>query len=385
MKSALPPCLGFGPGSFAAFTLRERLPRIVEDIMNTPGHSELACARLAALRSSLPDGAVPEAIGHESGDREFWRSYSKARRGTAWRELPFLEAEILFYRAILDAVGHDHCPSRDPFAQAKRNAVDKARGKLEQAALQARALQGWSYEHLECATDWSLTGNRADLSQLRSYGLRQARQAPLVNDLRCFYQKLSPDAFGCIDVVLDNVGEELLGDLVLISYLLSALPGLTIRAHAKPNPMFVSDVTPADWHEMIHTIRSDPKRSVAEWGDRLVRFEASQRLVVCTDAFWSRPLCLHEVGSPLREQLATSTALILKGDLNYRRYVQDRAWPRDSPREQHRIAELAPALTLRVLKSELVVGMSATTAARLDANEPGWLYNGKNSAIQFFV
>ena len=113
----------------------------------------------------------------------------------------------------------------------------------------------------------------------------------------------------------------------------------------------------------------------------MIGYERAGRLLLCDDAFWATPLTFAEMTSPLREQLASSRVLILKGDLNYRRYVQDRMWPLDSPAARHRVPSLPPALALRVLKSELAVGLSAEVVAKLHAAD---LYDGKNSIIQQF-
>ena len=384
MTDPNPPLIAFEPGSFADFTLRERLPRIVDAVARDPQHSAVARSQLTLLRATLPNGAVPDAIGHASTDRSFWKQYMQSFQGAPWRAVPFMQAEFMFYRALLDALLCDSDPGRDPFAGTKQAALENARNKLPSAAEQARALTNWNYESLRDAVHWALTGNAADLSQLERSDHGDAQQQPLVDDLAEVFSEISPDSAGTIDLVLDNAGEELIGDLVLIDYLLSAHARVALRIHVKPDPIFVSDVTPADWRITLDFICAQPAAAVASWGQKLVDYQRVGRLMLRADPFWCRPLCLSELDLGLREQLAESRLMILKGDLNYRRYLQDRTWPLDSPASAHRIPTLAPALALRVMKSELAVGLSQAVVSQLQPQEPDWLYNGRHAIVQYF-
>lgn len=380
--ATLPPRLSFAdPGSFAAVTLRERLPKIVDLVVAAVGEEAPFNERVAALRRSLAGGAPPETLGIGE-ERAFWNDFMSAYRGARWAELPFFEGEFMLYRAILDAVEYEQ-RGVDPFELVKSEALAKAALSLARVAEDASQIEGWSQAALGRALARSLNGNSADLSQLLS-GARGAPRRPWVEDSRAFFEELSPDKAANVELVLDNNGEELFGDLVLVDYLLRALPLLVLRIHVKPAPIFVSDVTLSDWRSSLELLTAHASPEVSAWGARLREQEREGRLQLHADPFWIRPLCFFQMTGTLRDQFAGATAILIKGDLNYRRYVQDRRWPLDSPMERHRLPDLAPVLALRVLKSELAVGLPPETVAHLQHEEPDGLHNGKNSVIQYF-
>lgn len=72
----------------------------------------------------------------------------------------------------------------------------------------------------------------------------------------------------------------------------------------------------------------------------------------------------------------------LKGDVNYRRLLDDRHWPHTMCVEK--IAAYFPAsfLVLRTLKGEIMVGLEAGQAEALAAEDSTWLINGKRGIIQ---
>lgn len=378
-----PPRLSFAdPASFAALTLRERLPKIVDLTFAAVRGEPRLEERIAALRRSLPDGMPPQSLGVGEAERAFWNEFMRAYSGARWVDLPFFEGEFILYRAILDAVEHGAGRELDPFGPVKSEALEKAVQVLPRAARSAAELDGWSLPALRRATEWALIGNTADLSHW--FGPQSSPRSPWIDDLGNFFHDLSPDASGNIELVLDNAGEELIGDLVLVDYLLKALPSVTVRVHAKTAPIFVSDVTLSDWSSTLARVCDHTSPEVSAWGRRLREHQRTGRLQVSTNVFWIRPCCFFEMTGPLRDQFAGAIATIIKGDLNYRRYVQDRAWPLDSPTARHRVTELAPVLALRVLKSELAVGLPAHTVAHLREHEPDGLYSGKNSVVQYF-
>ena len=86
----------------------------------------------------------------------------------------------------------------------------------------------------------------------------------------------------------------------------------------------------------------------------------------------------------LARKLNDARLVIIKGDANYRRAVGDCLWEAHTP-FSHALEYLdAPALCLRALKSDPVVGLpSAHTAKALDRIDPDWRVNGKRGLIQF--
>ena len=87
----------------------------------------------------------------------------------------------------------------------------------------------------------------------------------------------------------------------------------------------------------------------------------------------------------LRAELARSDLAILKGDVNYRRLLDDRHWPHTTRLEEIAAYFPAPFLVLRTLKGEIMVGLESGQAEALAAQDPTWLINGKRGLIQLVV
>jgi hypothetical protein len=73
----------------------------------------------------------------------------------------------------------------------------------------------------------------------------------------------------------------------------------------------------------------------------------------------------------------------VKGDLNYRRLVGDRAWPPTTPFATVVSYFPGPVAALRTLKSDVLTGIDATKLAELDGSGPRWRTDGSHGLIQF--
>ena len=371
-----------GPRSdFARFTWAQRLPRIVDDVLHDTIWTREERKRLAALRAALVSGTLPDAL-RSPLDAEYWTDWIARHRGQPLRELTFFELEGYFYRALLDAIDYRDERSRDPFAAQKRAA-------WQGAALPAMA-RDLSVEapdrraQLTAALSQALWANTLDLSQL-TRGDAHHGGGILIDDSAHAIDRLTLASAHSIDLVLDNAGQELAADLALTDRLLRLDRERRVRLHAKPHPSFVSDATVSDVRDALRELAQHPDTSVGAWGTRLSQALAAGRLELATDAFWCRPQAFDELPAALGDEFARSALIILKGDLNYRRYIGDRLWPCETSATALRIPHLAPALALRVLKSELIVGVPGATTRELDAAEPDWMYAGRHAVLQLFT
>ena len=77
--------------------------------------------------------------------------------------------------------------------------------------------------------------------------------------------------------------------------------------------------------------------------------------------------------------------LIFKGDANYRRILGDRYWQHTTPFSDVLSYSPTNLLALRVLKSEVMIGLKSGEAENLYSQEPDWLYSGRWSSAQFFT
>ncbi|NLX43146.1 MAG: protein-glutamate O-methyltransferase family protein, partial [Chloroflexi bacterium] len=78
-----------------------------------------------------------------------------------------------------------------------------------------------------------------------------------------------------------------------------------------------------------------------------------------------------------------SDLILLKGDVNYRRLLEDRDWPPTTDLAEVTRYMPAPFVTLRTLKAELVVGLAPGLAESLAAEDPDWLVNGERGVIHY--
>ncbi len=83
---------------------------------------------------------------------------------------------------------------------------------------------------------------------------------------------------------------------------------------------------------------------------------------------FGEPRHFDDLELELGSSLARASVVLAKGDLNYRRFVHDRAWPADTPVSVAVRSDFS-AVALRVLKSEAVVGVENSTLRTLAESE----------------
>ena len=378
--------------AFAAFTITVRLPAILDRILSDHPYPAPIKERVLSLKAEIP-GGILSPIPQDSGkDHEAWARWMKPFEGMNWLQAPFLEAEIYFYRRILSAIDYFEAgpwKGVDPFRPQKMenlleyqdsiSALCKLRNGLADAA-QETALPALLLGNL-----W---GNRADLSflpetraALGTNLLLGTEDALVVNDLPKVIDFFATHQgkLHRIDFINDNSGTELVGDLVLAEYLLSANLAKEVRFQLKTQPFYVSDAMKADVWDTIEWMAHHQDVSIQEVGHRLGEF-LGDRLVLDHHTFWTEPLNHVDWPADLREELAESDLLIFKGDANYRRLIEDRFWAYTTP-----FADLVPylpttMLSLRTLKCDVLAGLDA--AGPYPFRSPDWLVSGKMGLIQ---
>jgi hypothetical protein len=304
--------------------------------------------------------------------------------GKTWFELPFFDLEFLFYHALNGYAGH-FADGYDLFARSKSSATQEAlvtqREQMEQVLL---AQPG--REQLWFALVAALRQNQADLSQMGylSDQMPTLESSLLLDqrlDLITRFERLSSPPV--VHVLLDNAGRELCWDLILVDALLSARPETKVTLHAKPWPMFVSDASRADvefcMKRMGDAQPSAPLRCLSERLERAVR---AGRLEMQARPDWGEPRDFSGLSDGLGTELAQAGLVLAKGDLNYRRFVADRAWAFDTPVEQATAQVPFFAYCLRVLKSEAVVGLAQDVVERARSIDPEWATSGRFTMVQ---
>jgi hypothetical protein len=187
---------------------------------------------------------------------------------------------------------------------------------------------------------------------------------------------------GRVDVILDNVGSELVCDLLLAWHLLSSRVR-SVHFHAKKHPTYVSDSMPKDVHAAVNAMTRDDSRTLGSIGEDLLGFLQYGRFDVHSHYFWNSALHYDDLPRELLAELERSDLVILKGDVNYRRLLQDRRW--DSwEKLSHRAPRCFPRpfATLRTMKSEIVVDIEKGRAESLSRIDPDWRINGERGIIR---
>ncbi|MFI0895035.1 damage-control phosphatase ARMT1 family protein [Streptomyces sp. NPDC020983] len=379
-----PEVTGEVAGSFAWGVLHERHPALVERVRRATPYPPEQQRALDALAAEIGEGGVVGPLEDAGPGAGIWREWGEGHVGRRWAEVPFLWAESFFYRRLLGAVGYFAAgpwQGVDPFAPFK--AAELAGGKVDEELAALRRLPRLPAEERDTAVLLSsLWGNRADLGFRLSAGAGEVGEAVtglLADDSAALWEVLDGGRPGTVCLVADNAGPELLPDLVLADHLLATGRAADVVLHLKPYPYFVSDATVQDVLGCLDRMAAGPGE---ELGRRLRDAIAAGRLGLRTHPFSCAPLPYPQMPADLRADFAAATLTIMKGDLNYRRLVQDRLWPATTPFAEVTDYFPGPVAALRTLKSDVVTGLDRRTADELDATGEAWRTSGTRALIQ---
>ncbi|MCG8311094.1 MAG: protein-glutamate O-methyltransferase family protein [Cytophagales bacterium] len=380
------PITGMDENSFAAFTIRNRLPVILERIINENDFSERINRSLLELKHQIVNAPVTCSL-KEGTDLRNWEKWLLPYAGKTWFELPFYVAEAYFYRLVLDKVGY-FSKGTDPFAKRKREEVDKNAACFAailadfQTFLSTCPDPGARIKYLLFTALW---GNKSDLSQLRlnksDEGMKAYRESTIIDDTEDV-AKLFNRQLKRIDIILDNAGVELFTDLLLADEMISSGRCKQVVLHSKAFPTFVSDAIESDVAYLIYNMENSENQSIKHIFQSIGSSMHSGSITNRSHPFWNAPLHFYEMPDDLKRELNESDLLIFKGDANYRRVFGDRQVPIDLA--PGRLSEYLPSrsLSIRILKSEILVGMPAEKARQISNRDREWLVNGNYGMIQ---
>ncbi|MYS18861.1 Protein of unknown function DUF89 [Streptomyces sp. DvalAA-14] len=383
--SGAPVIMGGTPGSFARKVLTERHPALIQQVRAAIPYGPPELQALHVLLAEIQGEAISPLPAGAHGS-EHWNEWGAAYFGRSWLDVPFLWAESYFYRRLLQAVGYFEAgpwQGVDPFGPAKRAELKSRAVAEELAALDE--LAGLPPEARdEAVLQGALWGNRADLGFRVSAGGAAEGAGPghvMVDDSAVLWESAVPP--GAVHVLADNAGRELTADLILIDHLLHTGRAATVVLHVKPYPYFVSDATTADVVDCLRRMKEATGRA-AETGDRLWQDMNSGRLGLRTHYFSCAPLPYTAMPDDLRADLARATLTLSKGDLNYRRLVGDQHWPATTSFTEltSYVPGDGPLIALRTLKSDVMVGLDASTLAAAEASGEAWRTSGTHAVVQ---
>jgi uncharacterized protein with ATP-grasp and redox domains len=384
-----PPLMTSEPGSFARQTIVERKPQIISQVIQDNDYTAGIVKRLESFKQEIASQPV-HPLSEDAPGVASWNQALAAYEGRTWLDLPWYLAETYFYRRLLEEVGYFQpgpYQGHDPFGLQKRAQIEYAVARLAQDwdAL-ASAGPDLAFEALLHSSLW---GNRADLSNYTvslgvSGGLaaRDERHNILIDHTEEVH-RIVTGGIPRVDFINDNVGLDLLFDLALIDLMLRQGWVERVVCHLKDHPFFVSDAMPVDLQATVSRLSASPAVTVQALGERLRRHLATGDLALEADPFWTSHLMFRDFPPGLRDTLARSDLVVLKGDVNYRRLLDDRHWLHTTPLERIAAYFPAPLLVLRTLKGEIQVGLAPGQAEALAAEDPGWLINGRRGLVQY--
>lgn len=376
------------PGSFARHTIVERKPQIINRVMIDNDYPEGVVRALKAFQLEIAAQQIC-ALGEQAPDTDFWNQQLSEYRGKTWLEIPWYLAECYFYRRLLEAVRYFQpgpLLGGDPFEGQKQAHQVASVAWLDK---QWQQLDGTEPQPtFEALLHVCLWGNRFDLSNYTvgaqvggGLALREEWDNILI-DHTCAAWDLVASGLDQVHFINDNVGVDVLADLALADFLLTqGLAGQVVSC-LKGYPFFVSDAMPKDVHSTVSLLRSASDARVQQLGKRLHSHLETGRLSLKEDPFWTTCLMFRHMPQALREELARSDLVVIKGDVNYRRLLGDRHWPHTTPMEGIAAYFPTPFLVLRTMKGEIAVGLEPGQAEALTALDPTWMVNAKRGIIQ---
>ena len=375
------------PGAgFPDFTITQRFPRIAASAIAAlgPDADRTGSARRAIERvvaDAIAGGPIETTVLRRA--TPFWDRTIDRLAGALWAELPFFDTEFVLYHALNSIAGWFET-GVDVFRPVRAEARAAALARLAAAPLDEITRGASSREQLADVLWLALLGNEADYSQLSVASQRSSWSQRLVVDERTglIDGLLHAPPGSVVHLIADNAGPELLADLIVVDALLRRPEPARVVLHCKPWPMFVSDALPEDVTATVGALAALPASPPRALGKRLVRAHEDGRLEVESHLAWGEPRHFDALEPELVAPLAASPMVIAKGDLNYRRFVGDRAWPLDTPAAVATGAVPFAATALRVLKSDAVVGVQPCVAARAAATSPDWRTDGSHALVQ---
>ena len=430
-----PRLIGSKVGSFAYLTIKDRMPIILTQVVDTL-HQEVSninpelegsnkkieegkglIANLSEMRHQLmTDKALVFLENGEDLDkwRQLFDKLAAARKETpSWYNVPWLFVECFMYRKIVDiCLSSERYKEFDPFRIQKEKGFHSSLPAIQTLAefliqringLKGKMARDELHNDFVKLLQFCLWGNKTDLSLIAKYDGSQdlsQLQASSHDHLTTLQSKILCDDTEKIwelinnekgvkkrvCYVLDNSGFELFTDLCFADWLTVSKSVNEVHFEMKNIPWFVSDVTPYDLQWTLDQLKSSPNHNLNTLAKRWIGYFTDKTWTFGHHSFWTlaHQFSTMSLTAPdLYSVISSGYLAILKGDLNYRKLLGDRDWPHTTPFKQA-LEQFSPTnvVALRTLKADLVCGLKEGTAELAAKESEKWMVSGEYAVIQ---
>jgi uncharacterized protein with ATP-grasp and redox domains len=368
-----PPIVTSDKKSFAYFTVSVRFPDIITSLLENTDREADIKKKLEAILKSLPN--APLELLSKTSDVNKRLNAEIKKNSYRWDATTFLFAENYLYHLLYEIMDYKN-NKLDYFAYKKYPDIIARKSSMIDTLKNIESILALPFkEALEAILRLNLMGNQADLSHMSD--MRNKGMTLLIDHTGKAASFL--EGKSRLDIILDNSGEELFFDLLLAHCVLKKTAVKKIKLHFKAFPYFVSDSMISDFKFLLGQLAADEgaKKFCAAIRD----YVDSDALVLMEHAFWSDGDLYCNMPEDIKADLAASDLLVFKGDLNYRRLIEDRYW--DWTTDTRKLVEYLHnnILIIRILKSEIQAGLNNAVVPSYENTE--WMYNGKYGMIEF--
>uniref|UniRef100_A0A336M2J3 Sugar phosphate phosphatase n=1 Tax=Culicoides sonorensis TaxID=179676 RepID=A0A336M2J3_CULSO len=408
--------------SLAYFTLHDRLPRIITEIIDNLARSkeQIVEARGEACREEIKTviGKISELKYELQTDKEFKPFPETCDELKKWNEFllsittkksyfsaVWLYAECYLYRRIkLIFEETNYLQDYDYFKSQKDQTLVHCCQSIKAigASLAEKKIESDEEirDYLFKVIKLNLWGNRCDLSVTAGKevkvtldpfaGLEGLDKFILINDSENIWQCLkSANGQADVQIINDNAGYELFTDVVLADYLIEHNLAKKITFNLKAIPWFISDALEHDVEFLLKFLEDTKDEFLVHLSEKWRnRFKNGEFLIhKPIDHFWTSgyEFCkMEKADSELYERLSKSHLLIFKGDLNYRKLLADFYWdPTTSFKDSLNGFLPTNLCSLRTVKADVISGLKSGIAEALTELDANWMKTGEYGVIQF--
>ena len=304
--------------------------------------------------------------------------YKEKKQSYLFSKAPFIFAEHYYFYSILYYMRDN--TNRDPWKETKKNQYRSLEKRIENLA---------NEKDLGEILKSCVNSNSTDLSQNQQNIDSYTENTLVIDHIEKFkaFVKGNNLLRKNVHIIVDNCGIELISDMILGLYMLEQLGINELYLHFNILPIFVSDVIKSDVEDAMELIAGDGKdENRNEIVRKYRKYREEGRIIETADVFWNMPIPFKNAPEAIMHDVfnAASTGLVIfKGDLNYRRLVEDRQWKINELLEDRIKYIKNPVLVLRSLKSNVLLGVDCETSSQKDEAYPSWKTTGDFGIIQF--